>query len=466
MVNRRLLSGLFLMITVFSAAQTPSDELLGMLGETLDETLSTLYRDEFMDMLDESPEETLSVLYRMEFDEDFYAIAESAGAFIWDKGTPLIAGKDLWYLSLEAILATRPHIAGANRVDGGMFPQYRDAGAKAGASSLEVAASAGIPVFLDIQIGGSIDRPFVTVDYEFQDLFNAAHKQTEHFEVEIPTEKTLFSWFWLNLAAELDDFMVTLIKPLLEIRGQPGTRISIAGITKEPLIIPPSGSLFIDVPIPLTLAWEAVHSRYVSTRGVFLITQDTHLLELEQRRHYPFSADLALTQGVFPDLWLSYSRRSYGWRFSLGVQQQAFGIALKDNDTPLETSFNALPLIMPSFQAAYRLKADPFRPQLSLGAALSLRFMGREEKEDPFDDFSPLGLSLSAGYDWEMPATYHFTLFAELGASLYFLRPGYADSTSKGTRDAIFFQQLLGDVMYVELPLIRFGIRFPLPLPF
>ncbi|GHV77441.1 hypothetical protein AGMMS49942_22620 [Spirochaetia bacterium] len=423
MVNR-LLPGLLLLIAVSTAAQTPADEFL---------------------------EETLSVLYRMEFDEDFYAIAESAGAYIWGEGTPLIAGKDLWYLSLETALVTRPHIAGASRVDSGMFP-------------LDVAVSAGIPVFLDIRIGGSINRPFVEMDYEFRDLFNTTHEQTGHFEVEIPTEGTLFSWFWLNLAEELNNFVAKIIKPPLEIRGYPGTRISIAGITKEPLTIPPSGSLFIDVPIPLILSWESVHTRYVSTQGVFLSTQDARLLELKQRRHYPFSVDLALTQAIFPDFWLSYSRRSYGWRFSLGLQQQAFGIALRESDTPLETSFNALPLIMPGIQAAYRLKTDAFRPQLSFGAALSLRFKAnREGTAGPFDDFSPLGLSLCAGYDWEMPTKYHFTLFAELGVSLYVLRPGYGNSTSKGTQDVMFFQQLLGDAMYVELPLIRFGARFPLP---
>jgi hypothetical protein len=347
-----------------------------------------------------------------------------------------------------------------------MFPQYR---ANAGANALDVAVSAGIPVFLDIRIGGSINRPFVEVDYGFRDLFNAAHEQTGHFEVEIPTEGTLFSWFWLNLAEELNNFMAEIIKPPLEIRGYPGTRITIAGITgrtkgSQPLTIPPSGSLFIDVPIPFTLSWEAVHTRYVSTRGVFLSTQDAHLLELRQRRHYQFSVDLALTQAVFPDFWLSYSRQSYGWRFSLGLQQQAFGIALRDSGAPLETSFNALPLIMPGIQAAYRLTTDAFRPQLSFGAALSLRFKAKRERTDnPFDDFSPLGLSLCAGYDWEMPAKYHFILFAELGASLYVLRPGYENSSSKGTRDFMFFQQLLGNVLYVELPLIRLGVRFPLP---
>jgi hypothetical protein len=183
--------------------------------------------------------------------------------------------------------------------------------------------------------------------------------------------------------------------------------------------------------------------------------------------------DLALTQGVFPDFWLSYRRQSYGWRFSLGVQQQAFGIGLQHNTTPLETSFNARPLIMPGFQAAYRLKTAPYSPQLSLAASLSLRFKAKalsarkgHEEGPEFDDFSPIGIALSAGYDWEMPAKYHFFLFAEVGASLYFLRPGYADSTSKGTRDGPFFQKLLGDAAYIELPLIRFGARFPLPLPF
>ncbi|GHV25673.1 hypothetical protein AGMMS4952_04040 [Spirochaetia bacterium] len=465
MVNRRLLPGMFLLIAIFAHPQTTTGELLGMMGETLDETLSTIYRDEFLGMLDEPLDETLSVLYRMEFDEDFYAIAESAGAYIWGTGTPLIAGKDLWYLSLEAALSTRPHIAGASRIDSGIFPQYRAGGSSA--TALEVAAQAGIPVFLDLRISGSIARPFVVVDYGFQDLFNAAHEQTGHFEVEIPTEQALFSWFWLNLAAELNTFMAELIKPPLEIYGQPGTRIVIAGLTTAPLTIPPSGALLIDVPIPLTLSWEAVHPRYVTTWGVYLTTQEAHRLELEQRRHYQLSVDLALTQAVFPDFWLSYSRRSYGWRFSLGLQQQTFGIGLQDNDTPLETSFNARPLVMPGFQAAYRLKADLFHPQLSLAAALSLRFKAsRCRTENPFDDFSPLGFSLSAGYDWEMPTKYHFTLFAEVGASLYILRPGYSDSFSKGTRDAMFFQQLLGDAVYVELPLIRFGFRFPLPLPF
>jgi hypothetical protein len=202
------------------------------------------------------------------------------------------------------------------------------------------------------------------------------------------------------------------------------------------------------------------HPKYTEREGVFMADDEHLLLDLPRQPFYPTTIDLSLYQGRFPEFWVSRYLKSSGFFFGLGLRQQFFGIAVADTAGPLETSFSAQPLVMPGLFGGYRFSlGEPYLPKpYVLGA-----FLFRVNAVNPsFDDFSPLEFDLTLGYDWEMPFKVRF--FVELGMAFYFLNSQtYGDSASKGTGDVGFVQIFWGDFMYFELPVIRLGLRAPLP---
>jgi hypothetical protein len=385
----------------------------------------------------------LKVLYHLEFDEDFYFLAQSAGVQIWDAYAGPFPEREFWYYALESVLGNASRIAQVLRSADGSDPVAQ-------------AISGGIPVFVDIHITGDIDVPYTQVRYSIKELFSAL--QVEHtFQENIPLEADLLSYFWLPLSADLDAFIETIIKPVFQIQGPPGTLVY--GFTKEPLKIPDTESLFLDVPMPGTYAWEMVHKRYTRRQGVFMADKKHSVLTLPRQRFFPTSVDVGLFQSRFPELWVSRYLKSYGWFFSIGLQQQFFGILLSNSDEPLHTSFNQRPLLMPGIGAGYRFRGpEPYLPKPYIAGTLFARF----NAESPgFDDFSPASALFVLGYEWETPVWVKF--FVELGAAFYFLNKDYEGSLSKGTGDPGWLQLLVGEVIYVELPAFRIGIKVLLP---
>ncbi|MDR2394757.1 MAG: hypothetical protein LBD93_11490 [Treponema sp.] len=375
----------------------------------------------------------VNVLYRITFDENFYFIAQAAGPYLWNDSGP-IGAQEGWYLSLEATLSTMPRIAQALR----MAP---------GADPIQVGADIGAPLVLEIQVGGSIERAEVSIAYQIRETFTESgiiHRQFTH---PIPRQEDLFAYFWLSLAEELNAFALRALKPLVEIRGQKGTVVS--GFTPSPLEIPDSGSLFLVAPMPGTFSWEAIHKRYVPVGGVFLTRQEQPVLELKQRRFYPFSLDFGLVQGRSPELWFSWQPKYHGWRLRLGLRQQALGIGyLSFRDTP---EIDSLFLWFPGVDVAYRLPIPGYSSMPQLFVAVTL--MGRLYATRLLGWYLGSAL-LSLGYDWEIPGG--FKVFVELGLGFSLLE----DSVSADR--ANLFSVALGYAGYLEMPRFSLGIRIPL----
>jgi hypothetical protein len=192
---------------------------------------------------------------------------------------------------------------------------------------------------------------------------------------------------------------------------------------------------------------------------MFFADVDHKSLSLPRQPFYPVTVDFGFLMGRFPEFWISWSPKSYGFFFSAGLQQQVFGLDLAHTTAPLKTSFSAQPLIVPGLFIAYRFPmGEPYIPKPYVGGAVLPRF---DYEDGPMDKFSPVEIMLTLGYDWESPAL--FRLYVEIGASMYFLGESYKDSPSKGSRDPGFLQAFVKDALYFEAPIIRIGLRIPMP---
>lgn len=376
----------------------------------------------------------VNVLYRITFDDNFYFIAQAAGPYLWGDSVGPIGAQEAWYLSLEATLGNMPYIAQALRIAPDMDP-------------LQLGITIGVPLVLEIQVSGSIDLAEVSIAYQIREIFTEVGSIHRQFTHTIPRQEDLFAYFWLSIAGELDAFAQRVLKPLVEIRGRKGTWVS--GFTPSPQEIPDSGSLFLPVPMPGTFRWKALHKRYVPLEGIFLARQEQPVLELNQRRFYPFSVDLGLVQGRSPELWFSWQPNYHGWRLRVGLQQQVLGIGyFSPGDSP---EIDSRSLWLPGVAVAYRLPIpQSYAPQLFVAATLVGRL---------YDASGVLRLHLgsallSLGYDWEIP--WGFRLFFELGLG-FSLQEGFV-SADRGN----LFQFTLGDAGYLELPRFRLGIGVPL----
>ncbi|MDR1031450.1 MAG: hypothetical protein LBL76_11345 [Treponema sp.] len=373
----------------------------------------------------------VTVLYRITFDEDFYFIAQSAGPYLWEVGP--IGEKEAWYLSLEASLSNMPRIAQALQIASAADP-------------IQIGVESGIPLVLEIQITGSIETAEVFVSYQIRETFTEDGMIRSMFSSTIPRNEDLFAYFWLSIAGELDTFAIRVLKPMVEIRGKSGTLVS--GFTPLPQEIPDSGSLFLVSPMPGTFSWKAQHKDYVPLEGIFLAESDQPVLELNQRRFYSFSVDLGLVQGRSPELWFSWQPNYYGWRFSVGLQQQILGLVyLSTVDSP---EIDIRSLWLPGVGVAYRLPIHgSYVPQLFFAATLVGRL---------YDAYGTLGLRLgnvllSLGYDWEIPLG--FRLFVELGLGF-----SLQDDFVPADQDHLF-RPALGPAGQLEIPRFRLGIRVP-----
>jgi hypothetical protein len=328
-------------------------------------------------------------------------------------------------------------------------------------------------------VSGNLTDGTAAVRYTFTDLFSSLHTLDKTFTEAIPTEDDLLLYYWLPVKTDLGAFIKPILKPLFTLYAPAGATVS--GFAAEPFVIPESGSMPFVLPLPGVYKWTMSHEKYVTRTGVFFADKDKHELTLPVQKFYPSSLDIGLFQARFPEIWYTRDSRISGWFFSVGLQQQAFGFVSKSGgasgESPLQTSFAAVPLIMPGIAAGYRFKTqEPYIPKLYLQGVLQARInYTRVIKEDAdweswwwdnfrqdwFDDFSPASLSFYIGYDWETPL--FLKLFVEAGVAVYFLRDGYTSSVSKGMHDKGFLQHVIGDAISIELPSFRLGLKIKLP---
>lgn len=407
--------------------------------------------------LPEGGRNSLTVLYQIQFDEDFLFLAHKAGVYIWNEYAGPFPDKAFWHDSVEAVLGSVENIARMQRSSGGY--EGSEGGSTEDSMTIlcEQAEALGIPVVVDINISGNVDNPRIVVTYTIKQLFALFDPFEGSFEERIPIDEDLLTFFWLPLAADMNAFIEKITMPPLHIRGPQGT--TVYGVGEKPLIIPETEDLLVTAVMPGTFSWETRHKKYAVKRGIFFVDQDHNELVLPYQRFYPTSIDLDLSQGRFPELWITRYLKSYGLFFGIGLQQQAYGLLPADNQEPLITSFNALPLIMPGISLGYRFfMPRSYTPQPYVQGTFLVRYNVREKD---FDDFSPCNFALSVGYDWGTPFSLRF--FADIGFSWYFLDSDYAGSRSKGMEDPGIFQYIAGDRTYIELPTFRLGVKIPLP---
>jgi hypothetical protein len=390
----------------------------------------------------------VDILYRLDIDDNFYALAKEAGVYVWGSYTGNFPAKDFWYYSVEAYLNGADNVA---RV-------FRSTDESESANPLDEAAARNIPVFVDIKITGDITAQQLTVRYIFTDLFSDLHTLDKTFTESIPTEDDLLQYYWLPVKTDLDDFIKPILKPLFTIRGPVGAEVS--GFTKIPFTISGTGSVNLTLPMPGTFQWKMTHKKYTTRTGSLYTDKDRNEFILPAQRFYPTSIDIGLFQACFPELWISRYLKN-GWFFSIGLQQQFWGIFAGKTDEPLKTSFNTVSLLlMPGVGAGYVFHSSkPYVPEFFLQTIIQARLTKRGNNW--FNDFSPANFSLYAGYEWETPL--FVKLFAEIGASLYLLADNYKDSVSKGTKDKGFIQKILNDTLYIEFPCVKLGIKLELP---
>ncbi len=396
---------------------------------------------------------SVNILYRLTFDEDFYYLANEAGVYIWDDYAGDFPPKEFWAFSVESVLSEADNVARVFQFNDGREESH-------GEDPLDAAARLGIPVFVDIYISGNVTTGETSARYTFIDLYSSQHVLDKTIIEHIPTKDDLLLFYWAQTRNDLADFIVPILKPPLTIRAPTGAVVT--GFGADLLVIPESGELLIDVAMPGTYKWTMTHKKFHNAEGMFLAERDANELSISARKFYPSSIDIALYLACFPEL--RYTRAFHnGWYFSLGVQQQVFGLFAKKG-APLETSFSRVPLIMPVIALGYHFKTpdSPLRPYLESSLQFRLDYERiRAKTGRVFDAFSPLALNLAAGYDWELSAL--FALFLEAGASVYFLQDGWESASSKGMNNKGIIQTTFGGFVSFELPSIRLGIRVKMP---
>ncbi|MDR2535419.1 MAG: hypothetical protein LBD29_05225 [Treponema sp.] len=223
----------------------------------------------------------IKLLYRLDFDSDFFFIAQNAGPLIWEAYPGPFPQQDAWYHTLQSILGANDKIAQTipSEADADLFTQ---------------AVSQGIPVFIHIYISGDANAGIIQIRYTFRGVFSESFTFENTFETKVPEENDLLSHFWLPLNTDLDIFLNQVIRPPLRIHGPTGTLVY--GFSKEPLVIPDTEYIFIDVPLPGTYAWRMVHKRYVNRKGIFMADQD-HLVLTLPRDSFSFSDFLRIFDG-------------------------------------------------------------------------------------------------------------------------------------------------------------------------
>jgi hypothetical protein len=406
---------------------------------------------------------SMNVLFRFNIDEDFFILAQSAGEFVWRDYTGPFPSKEFWNYSIEASLSNVENAAQILH-----YTDESDAG-----DPIAEATEQKIPIFVDIHVTGDIDSGDVTVKYSIRELFSELNVLEKVFSERAPREDDLLLYFWLPIAADLKDFIKGALKPQFIVNGPPGTLVS--GVFESPFAIPDSGTIGFDISMPATFSWETSHKKYAKRKGVVYVDKDNNALDLPSQRFFPTSIDVGFFQGCFPEFWISRHTQN-GWFFSVGVQQQVFGLfSARSNGQPLDTSFNNLNLIMPGIAIGrHTLSLEkPYVPQLYFQLTAMMRFnlkkigendwncLKRIFKTSWFDDFSPFSFAFAVGYEWETPL--RLKLFIEAGVSAYILTNYYEQSTSKGLDDNGFIQKIADDSVYFELPVFKAGVRFMLP---
>ncbi len=352
------------------------------------------------------------------------------------------AEQETWAWSLDTALAKSPRVREVKR----------------GPGAHEALALAGLEGFqFIVRVTATLDSGADTAEAVFTvvDVLSEKTVAEGRFAGPLPDERELAETFWLPLTAAVEAAQPTERSSYVRLRAAPGTRVS--GFSKEPVLIGDEGEARIQAVVPATFAWRAVKSGAQDQSGVFAALDNDALLAIPLVPLRRWMVESALVMSQFPDLWFGVNARQNRLFFKFGLEQYLFGFFLPSRYgvEPYDGMIVSLPMIMPGLAMGVRFGSSAafIRPYL---AATALMHVNTEL--GVIDPIGPVSGTLAAGFDWRIVP--RFTLFAEIGATLYPGANGPLMVASRGTDDGGPVAYAYDDEFYAEWPTLRFGARF------
>ena len=367
------------------------------------------------------------------------------------------AGSDeeAWSSSLEGALAASGRIGLVLRI-----PEGEDA--------LEFAALHGCDLAVLVVISEASDEssPSIVVDWKIERPLAAALVESGgdgtllqgSFSAPLPDERRRVTSFWVDLVGRTDSALSGLPPPGnadLSIDGPPGAIVS--GLSKDPVIIPESGTMNIRLRAPATYHWSASAKERKTVSGVLNFLGPSSLaLDLPERDRFRLEA--GFEKAAFPDFrftWLPgpdwlFVRAGF-WQYIVGLNLSE----VSENEAPpVIVSYD---LLIPSLGAGILIGRPDGSLRGEVGADFGLRMMPANAAAI-VDPVAPMKVNLFCGIEWSLYGK--SLLFFELGADWYPFCDVMLMETSLG--DDFRWPHFSGGEWYMEMPSFRFGLRWSL----
>ncbi|AEJ19153.1 hypothetical protein [Gracilinema caldarium] len=297
------------------------------------------------------------------------------------------------------------------------------------------------------------------IHYRVFRVLSAQEIMAASFTADLPTEEELRSTFWLPLVAAMDTLEAQRRAGRLTIRGVPGSKLF--GFTKAPIQLDNTGEATITVEIPGTYRYRAFASGYEARSGVLTLLDSPSVLQLEQPAQSPWYFESGALMGQFGDVWIHRHIGNSIW-LGLGFQQYWIGLYFPNQEDLKYTSnytnyFVSLPLLEPGIQAGYYLSdgLSIIKPYVS--GTLFLRVNTSLLQLDPV---AFMAISAQTGLEYTLLTK--LRPFIELGFRFYPFCDGLYLAASRGGEVRAPSTFLFSDSWYVDIPILRLGVRFNL----
>lgn len=366
------------------------------------------------------------------------------------------AGEEGWRSSLEGALAASGRIGLVLRI-----PEGEEALSFAALHGCDVA------VIVALQAGGDSASPSVAVEWKIQRPLAAAPAeagedgtlQSGTFAAPLPDERRRSTSFWLEVVSRVDAALAGL-PPAgnadLSIEGPPGAVVS--GLSKEPIVIPETGQASLRLRAPATYHWSASAKERKTVSGVLNFLGPSSLrLDLPDRAR--FRLEMGMEKAAFPDFrftWLPgpdwlFVRAGF-WQYLGGINLSE--VSEEDESPPVLATYD---LVIPLLGAGVLLGRPEGALRAEAGADLGLRMMPAG-KAGIVDQIAPFRISPYCGIEWTLHAD--LLLFFEFGIDWYPFCDEVLMAASRG--DDFNWEYFAGNGNFVELPSLRFGVRWSL----
>jgi len=297
------------------------------------------------------------------------------------------------------------------------------------------------------------------IHYRVFRVLSAQEIMAATFSAETPTQEELQNTFWLSLAAAMDTLEAQRRAGRLTIRGVPGSKLF--GFTKAPIQLDNTGEATITVEIPGTYRYRAFASGYEARSGVLTLLDSPSVLQLEQPAQSPWYFESGALMGQFGDVWIHRHIGNSIW-LGLGFQQYWIGLYFPNQEDLKYTSnytnyFVSLPLLEPGIQAGYYLSDGLSLIKPYVSGTLFLRVNTSLLQLDPI---AFMAISAQTGLEYTLLPK--LRPFIELGFRFYPFCDGLYLAASRGGEVRAPSTFLFSDSWYVDIPILRLGVRFNL----